>query len=294
MQTGSWTRPTWFPSGGTTQAFQSIEENVRLGTLYAGSVWKMTSSGTITIDTTSQTWTQQVQQATNLTGGALGSFPYQSGNGATAMLAGNSAATDQVPTSTGTGSATQAPTLKNAPALSAANMTNFPSSIVGTWLQLGGNGVGTAVTVGSNATHVNMFEIVIPSAVTTGHIEVDVTTADNSANTYDFCLYSGSPSSTINLLAHTGALAGSSINSGGTGYTNLAWASSTTLAPGRYYLVLFGNEASPTLQIGGSTLMSFYHNSSQSMTPASGACGSTMSSSADNPGQPTIPFFTLN
>jgi hypothetical protein len=49
--------------------------------------------------------------------------------GTPTRLAGNTAANDAVLTSTGTGSATQAQTYKNAPALSAANMTNFPSSL---------------------------------------------------------------------------------------------------------------------------------------------------------------------
>jgi hypothetical protein len=66
---------------------------------------------------------------TNIAGGSVGSIPYQTGAGATAMLSGNTASTDQVLTSTGTGSSAQAPTLKNAPAISAANMTSFPSSL---------------------------------------------------------------------------------------------------------------------------------------------------------------------
>ena len=44
-----------------------------------------------------------------------------------AQLIGNTAATDQVLVSHGTGSAAQAPTFSNAPALSAANMTSFPT-----------------------------------------------------------------------------------------------------------------------------------------------------------------------
>lgn len=57
MQSGAWTRPSWYPSAGTTQAFQFITERVRLGTVYGGSEWKMTTSGAITIDTSSTTWT---------------------------------------------------------------------------------------------------------------------------------------------------------------------------------------------------------------------------------------------
>src|ERR1700677_277404 len=55
-QTGAWTRPTWFPSGGTTQAIQFSTTLVRLRTTYQGSVWRMTTAGAITIDTTSTTW----------------------------------------------------------------------------------------------------------------------------------------------------------------------------------------------------------------------------------------------
>lgn len=53
---GAWARPTWYPAGGTTQAFQFITTLIRLGTVYQGSTWRITSSGAVTIDTTSTTW----------------------------------------------------------------------------------------------------------------------------------------------------------------------------------------------------------------------------------------------
>lgn len=56
VQVGAWTRPTWYPSGGTTQAFQFITTLVRLGATYQGSMWRMTTSGAVTIDTTATTW----------------------------------------------------------------------------------------------------------------------------------------------------------------------------------------------------------------------------------------------
>lgn len=55
-QSGAWTRPTWYPSGGTTQAFQFITALVRLGTVYQGSTWRQTAAAPITIDTTATTW----------------------------------------------------------------------------------------------------------------------------------------------------------------------------------------------------------------------------------------------
>jgi hypothetical protein len=59
MQTGAWTRPSWYPSGGTTQAFQYAMQPVLSGTLYSGSRWAITTTGAITIDTTSTAWAIQ-------------------------------------------------------------------------------------------------------------------------------------------------------------------------------------------------------------------------------------------
>lgn len=56
VHSGAWTRPTWYPSAGTTQSFQFITILVRLGTTYQGSTWRMTTSGAVTIDTTATAW----------------------------------------------------------------------------------------------------------------------------------------------------------------------------------------------------------------------------------------------
>lgn len=157
-----------------------------------------------------------------------------------------------------------------------------------------GNSVGAGVLAGSNATHANLFGLMIPTAVTTGHITVDVTTADNSSNTYDIGIYQGTAGGTVNLLCHTGALAGNAINSGATGYVTLNWASSVTLGPGRYYMVLFGNEASPVLQIGGYSSPNFEHNASFSITPSSGALPSSITAPGDAWSAPTNPWIVLN
>lgn len=62
VQSGAWTRPTWYASGNTTQAFQFIETQARLGALYAGSWWRQTAAAPITIDTTATTWTIIIPQ----------------------------------------------------------------------------------------------------------------------------------------------------------------------------------------------------------------------------------------
>lgn len=56
VQTGAWTRPAWYPTGGTTQVNGYSTVIVRQGTLYIGSRWKQTNAAAITIDTTSTTW----------------------------------------------------------------------------------------------------------------------------------------------------------------------------------------------------------------------------------------------
>ncbi len=54
---GAWARPGWYTSGSTLQAPQFCSTFVRLGTTYQGSTWRMTTAS-VTIDTTSTTWTQ--------------------------------------------------------------------------------------------------------------------------------------------------------------------------------------------------------------------------------------------
>lgn len=54
---GAWARPGWYSAGSTTQAPQFLTTFVRLGTVYQGSTWRMTTAA-VTVDTTSTTWTQ--------------------------------------------------------------------------------------------------------------------------------------------------------------------------------------------------------------------------------------------
>lgn len=72
-------------------------------------------------------WNQNTTgAAAKITGGSLGQIPYQSAASVTAFLPANTTDTDQVVVSHGSNSAGTAPLLSNAPALSAANLTNFP------------------------------------------------------------------------------------------------------------------------------------------------------------------------
>lgn len=55
---GAWTRPAWYPSAGTAQAFANAEFGVREGTANSGAIYYITTSGAITIDTTSVAFAQ--------------------------------------------------------------------------------------------------------------------------------------------------------------------------------------------------------------------------------------------
>lgn len=105
---------------------------VELGSINnAGASFVVQTQGTITPGTTSVSWTQfsggASSSSTNIAGGSTGAVPYQASASTTAFVSGNVANTDQVLVSRGTGSVANAPILSNAPALSAANMTSFPT-----------------------------------------------------------------------------------------------------------------------------------------------------------------------
>jgi hypothetical protein len=93
--------------------------------------------------------------ATNVAGGAVGSLPYQSAAATTLFVSGNTAATDEVLVSHGTGSAAQAPTLTNTPALGGANFTGVPLASIINGTQGGlvaGGGSAAAPQVGAAGT----------------------------------------------------------------------------------------------------------------------------------------------
>jgi hypothetical protein len=52
VASGSWTRPSWYPTSGTTQAFLDAVFPIREGSLNAGTVWRISTTGAITIGTT--------------------------------------------------------------------------------------------------------------------------------------------------------------------------------------------------------------------------------------------------
>lgn len=109
---GAWSRPSWYPAGGTQQAVQFSTTLVRLGTVYQGSTWRLTTAAPITIDTTATTWvvTPLALNATTTTGLPVGANPtgtvglaIVNGSAATFLRSDGAPALDQsiAPTMTG-------------------------------------------------------------------------------------------------------------------------------------------------------------------------------------------------
>lgn len=124
-QSGAWTRPTWYPSGGTTQSFQFITCFVRLGNTYQGSVWRQTTAAPITIDTTATTWviTPLALNSSTLSG----IIP----NANTTATSANTASTIVLRDASGNFSASTITASLSGNATTATTSTNFSGSLSG-------------------------------------------------------------------------------------------------------------------------------------------------------------------
>jgi len=83
VQSSNWTRPSWYASTNTSQAFFGVVIEITGGTNYAGTQWRLNTTGTITIDTTATTWVQIPVLLTNTsnTSGVLPVTRGGTGNG---------------------------------------------------------------------------------------------------------------------------------------------------------------------------------------------------------------------
>ena len=279
------------PSAVLTAATGLNASNINTGTLPHAQLPALVSAD-IPNNAASTTGT-----AAGLAGGAVGAIPYQSGPGATAMLAGNTAATDQVLVSHGTGTAAQIPLLTNAPALNAANMTGFPNVVAGVnpagslasgdYVKANGQATATdsgvlagpypipwitAVRGGGTASFaqnvVKMWGVVLTFPLTTSTVAY-YTTVDNTANFYDIGI--ANPSGAIVL--DIGATTGTSFSPASGTYTK-SWTQGTkTLQPGKYYVVITTNCAAScaTLTAGGSSGDITFANGPTAGTTSGGA-----------------------
>ena len=82
ISAGAWSRPPWYASGSSTQAHFEDTIYVVDGSAYANSTWKLTTSGTITIDINTTTWAQVTNgiSAGTPPAGSAGNVQFNSGS----------------------------------------------------------------------------------------------------------------------------------------------------------------------------------------------------------------------
>jgi hypothetical protein len=163
-------------------------------------------------------------------------------------------------------------------------LANSPSIVTGTGVQF----------YQTNTSHAKIWVLITEHPVLTSNLGVWVQAADSTgADTYDIGIYQGVSSATNNLLLHTGAVTATSYFSS-TGYVSIPWASTGStgycstpcvLPPGRYYVVMFANEASSALELAaiGATNFTPYYLNGFSVTTSGGALPNTLTSVADSP-----------
>ncbi len=160
-----------------------------------------------------------------------------------------------------------------------------------------GKALSLATTVPFNTTtgHMHVFGIFIDRPVKCSSITVLVEGVDNSTNTYDMGIYYGVSGSANNLIAHTGAFAGSTYFATASTYATIPFGTTVTLMPGRYYLGLYANEASApaTLASNAGADMEFFHNTGAAITPVSGGLPATFTGPSDQLTASVTPHFLL-
>jgi hypothetical protein len=155
------------------------------------------------------------------------------------------------------------------------------------------NTTGTAITFSSTANKAELWGVVLTFPLTTTQVTYDVSTADNTSNTYDI----GVLNSSGTVVAHIGSTAGTTF-APSTGYKTLSWTASATLQPGKYYLAITSNCTSTCAQIYGGSSAGFTFLGGSSGTAESVTAGGTLNSGitipADNPTEATIMSWEIH
>ncbi|MGA7220426.1 MAG: hypothetical protein WBX38_19075 [Candidatus Sulfotelmatobacter sp.] len=155
------------------------------------------------------------------------------------------------------------------------------------------NTTGTAIGFSSTANKTELWGVVLTFPLTTTQVTYDVSTADNTSNTYDI----GVLNSSGNIVAHIGNTAGTTF-AASTGWKTLNWAASATLQPGKYYLAITSSCTSSCAQIyggssGGFTFLGGSGGTAESVT-AGGTLNNGITIPADNPTEATIMAWEIH
>jgi hypothetical protein len=155
------------------------------------------------------------------------------------------------------------------------------------------NTTGTAISFSGTANKVELWGEVLTFPLTTTQVTYNVSTLDNSSNTYDI----GVLNSSGNIVAHIGNTAGTTF-APTTGWKTLSWAASATLQPGKYYLAITSSCIATCAQVFGGTSAGFTFVGGSSGTAESVTAGGTLNNGitipADNPTEATIMAWEIH
>ena len=155
------------------------------------------------------------------------------------------------------------------------------------------NTTGTAISFSSTANKAELWGVVLTFPLTTTQVTYNVSTADNTSNTYDI----GVLNSSGNVVAHIGSTAGTTF-AASTGYKTLNWTASATLQPGKYYLAITSSCTSSCAQVYGGSSAGFTFVGGSSGTAESVTAGGTLNNGitipADNPTEATIMAWEIH
>ncbi|MGH9511919.1 MAG: hypothetical protein ACRD2U_07255 [Terriglobales bacterium] len=149
----------------------------------------------------------------------------------------------------------------------------------------------STVNFTATANKAALWGIVLSCNLSTTQVTYDVTTADNTANTYDI----GIVNSAGTVVAHIGSTAGTAF-AASTGWKTLSWASGAQLPPGKYYAALSTNctTACAVLEGGNSGAgLTYAANIPESVTTG-GTLPATITVPADAYTVTTIPTFAIH
>jgi hypothetical protein len=149
----------------------------------------------------------------------------------------------------------------------------------------------STVSFSSSANKASLWGVVLSCTLATTQITYDVSTADNTANTYDI----GIVNSSGTVVAHVGSTAGTTF-APSTGWKTLSWATAATLPPGKYYLAITSSCTSSCAVLeGGSSGVGFTFAGNQAVSVTTGGTlPATVTPPSDAYTATTIPVWSVH
>ncbi len=149
----------------------------------------------------------------------------------------------------------------------------------------------STVSFTTTANKAALWGVVLYCNLSTTQVTYDVTTADNTSNTYDI----GVVNSAGTVVAHIGSTAGTTF-AASVGWKTLSWTASAQLPPGKYYVALTTSCASSCAVLEGGNSgagLTYAGNISESVT-AGGTLPSTITVPSDSYTATTVPTWSVH